>query len=151
MYQQGCGVKADAKVAVRLEQNACRMGHPPACLNLGYSYLNGTGVDKNVKRANELFEQSCKAARKRPAAVPVGCRALGVSYETGQGVKKDLKRARELYEFACTERNSLGRDGNACKKLAHLYEQGIRVKKNRRKARQLRRLKSDFKIYQSCK
>ena len=103
-----------------------------------------------MKRANELLSNPVKLLVNGLPPFQ-GCRALGVSYETGQGVKKDLKRARELYEFACTERNSLGRDGNACKKLAHLYEQGLGVKKNRRKARQIRRLKSDFKIYQSCK
>ena len=150
MYQQGCGVTADAEQAVWLEQTACRMGHPRACVLLGHSYLKGTGVDKNVTRANELFEQSCEDERKLRHALPDGCTALGDSYETGQGVKKDLKRARELYEFACTERNSSGRDGNACKKLAHLYEQGLGVKKNRRKARQIRRLKSDFK-FTTCK
>ena len=72
------------------------MSYEGGCYNLWVLYLEGQGVKKDYKKANELFLKACEANYAR------SCYNLGVSYANGQdGVELDYKKASELYSKAC--------------------------------------------------
>jgi len=82
-------------------------------------YKNGQGVEKNLKKAVELYEE---ARRGGDAAA---ANNLGVMYKNGQGVEKNLKKAVELYEEA-------GHGGAI--NLARIHQHGLGGEKNLKKS-----------------
>ncbi len=93
--------KKDFKDAFKLSKRACELGSSDGCSKVGFHYLNGLVVEKNLKKAAEYFQKSCKLNESR------GCYNLALLYDKGEGVKKDEKKAKELYEKACKLRNRL--------------------------------------------
>jgi len=73
------------------------------CINLGTTYRNGQGVEKNAARAVAFFQKSCDAGSF------AGCGDLGEMYRNGEGVEKDILKAESLYRKACD-----GGDTGAC-------------------------------------
>ena len=66
---------------------AAKQGHAIAKCNLGSFYFNGDGVEKDLKKAAEWFEQ----AKQGHADAQYN---LGVCYEHGGGVPQDLNQPR---------------------------------------------------------
>src|SRR6185312_13494846 len=60
-------------------------------------YENGTGVEKNIQKAVELYQ---KAAEQGDAMAQTN---LGVYYEDGTGVEKNFQKAVELYQKAAEQ------------------------------------------------
>jgi uncharacterized protein len=80
---------------------AAKANFGQACVNLGKLFRDGMGVDKDLKRAAELFERACSYNANR-------CAALAKALVDGAGVAKNRDRAAELYEKACAD------DDDAC-------------------------------------
>ena len=59
VYLQGMGVEKDLRKAAGYFSEAAERGEPQAMNNLGVMYLNGEGVQKDEKAAEELLRKSC--------------------------------------------------------------------------------------------
>ena len=90
---------------------------------LGERYLNGNVVDKNEKKAVELFE---KAANQNS---DIGMLKLAECYKKGVGVIQDNAKAFSLYEKSANMGNS-----DAMIVLSDMYAEGNGVEKNMSKA-----------------
>ena len=60
-------------------------------------YEHGQGVEKNAKRAVELFTLSANQGHAEAQCY------LGIMYEKGKGVEKDTKRAVELLTLSADQ------------------------------------------------
>ena len=76
-------------------QRACGDGDAKACSRLGTMYYKGSGVGKDLVRAEELYEQSCDGGEA------AACAYAGYMYSVGAGVKKSASAARRFYSQAC--------------------------------------------------
>ena len=90
---------------------------------LGERYLNGNVVDKDEKKAVELFE---KAANQNSE---IGMLKLAECYKRGVGVTQDNAKAFSLYEKSANRGNT-----NAMIILSDMYTKGEGVDKNISKA-----------------
>jgi TPR repeat protein len=90
---------------------------------LGERYLNGNVVDKDEKRAVELFE---KAANQNS---DIGMLKLAECYKKGVGVTKDNAKAFSLYDKSANMGNS-----DAMIALSDMYAEGNGIEKNMSKA-----------------
>jgi TPR repeat protein len=72
------------------------------CLDLGYMYEKGQGVEENKREAFLLYEKSCKAKNY------LGCSNLGYMYENAYGIEQNTSKALELYQASCENNNTLG-------------------------------------------
>jgi uncharacterized protein len=59
------------------------------------SYMSGSGVKEDMKRAIGLFEKACEAG------LAGGCLNLGLAHQHGDGVAKNLERAKALFKKGC--------------------------------------------------
>ncbi len=65
MSDDGQGVTADPVESVRFWEKACDLGDALGCLYTGFSYNEGKfGNKKDEKKAQELFDKSCKYAKQ---------------------------------------------------------------------------------------
>jgi TPR repeat protein len=103
----------DLRLAARLFQRACDLGHGPACNNLGLAYEGARGVPLDHERAMLAFERACSNGFAE------GCSNQGTLYENGRGVAVNLGDAQRLYSIACRRGSGLG-----CSNLGVLYAQG---------------------------
>jgi uncharacterized protein len=71
-----------------LDQRCRAEAHGPSCYKAAFMYSFAMGVEKDLAKANALFERSCTLG------VWLGCHDIGVSYERGDGVRKDLEKAK---------------------------------------------------------
>eukprot|EP00439_Symbiodinium_sp_Y106_P080882 s589_g19.t2 len=97
--------------------------------NLGWMYLGGYGVARNVDTALKKIEL---AVERGGARAPT---SLGNLYRLGEGVRQDLHKAKELYEIG-SERG----DVFAAKNLGDMYYSGRGVMQDFHKARELYQL-----------
>ena len=95
------GVGSDKKFQY---EKACDNGDAGACVDLGYMYGTGKGVEQDSTRAMELYEKGCEGGNA------VGCANLGWMYYRGRGLAPDRSRARALLEKACALGNQWGCD-----------------------------------------
>jgi hypothetical protein len=119
------GVTGGSGDALALAQ-ACELGSPEHCNDLGVSYLHGYGVSANADLAFHAFERACRDGS------PDACSNLGALYESGVGVAPSLTEAARLYEQACTARGALG-----CSNLGALYARGRGVARDTGEAQRL--------------
>jgi TPR repeat protein len=103
----------DLKLAARLFQRSCALGHGPACNNLGLAYERASGVTQDYERAMRAFERACSLDFAE------GCSNQGTLYEHGRGVTANLGDAQRLYNLACRRGSALG-----CSNLGVLYAKG---------------------------
>ena len=68
-------------------KKACDAGDMRGCHDLGVMYADGNGVEKDFKKAAELFKKACDGG------VVFDCSTLGAMYVKGNGVEKDFKKA----------------------------------------------------------
>lgn len=73
-------------------QKARALGDPLSCAHIGVAYLNGDGVDQNLKIAVQLFEESAHQNNLE------GIYFLGVCYRDGSGVEASLDMAIKLFQ-----------------------------------------------------
>ena len=66
-----------------------------ACSNLGSICYEGYGVEKDYKKALELFTISCDDGNA------ASCNNIGVIYGKGQGVKENKAKGVEYYKKSC--------------------------------------------------
>src|SRR3972149_6218463 len=105
--------------------------HSYSITHLGYMYYYGIGVDKNISKAIELFEQAIKLGNKAevPSAVRNAMGGLAFIYEEA----KNIPKAIELYEqaiklgdsYAMTNLATICLTDNNTPKAIELYEQAI--------------------------
>lgn len=58
LYQEGTGTPKDFTQAARYFENAANNGHPEAMNSAGFYYRFGIGVEKNMKKAKELWQKA---------------------------------------------------------------------------------------------
>jgi len=92
---------------------------------LGDRYSEGVGVNKNDKRAAELYTLAANLGDINAQF------DLGYMYANGQGVPEDCKRALELYTLAA-EQGSMDAQFN----IGGMYVQGMGVERSLNKAKQ---------------
>ncbi|MEO8703941.1 MAG: tetratricopeptide repeat protein [Kofleriaceae bacterium] len=139
--------KTDPTAAAQLYQRGCDLGGNVGCFQLAESYLNGTGVTKDVARARALFVTSCEKAnaegcafasdlfeeaKDRPRATelalkaceldpkeqPAACNSAGVFLNEADP-KANAKQVVALFEQACEARPAL------CKNLGVVFADGL--------------------------
>lgn len=84
-----------------------------ACATLAQHFEHGLGVEKDPRRAFEIWQRACELGSGP------GCARVGFSLEQGFGVESDLDGAVEHYSRACDEGAPMG-----CANLAALYVRG---------------------------
>jgi TPR repeat protein len=99
--------------ASRLFEQACKLGEPNGCFNLGNLYYAGRGVTLDKARSFSLFEQACNAGKA------AGCINAGNMYDDGEGVAADPQKAFTLFKKACEGNEALG-----CSNLAYMLGEG---------------------------
>ncbi|HWQ92077.1 MAG TPA: tetratricopeptide repeat protein [Clostridia bacterium] len=127
---QGHRVARDEKRSFVLNAEAAKGGHADAVLAMGWFYLNGVGVDRDVEKAKKWYRDS--ARRSEPKAMfSLGQIAygegdfsdalrwwkrasdagnarslyfLGMLYWRGHGVQRDRKQAKRLFHEAATRK-----------------------------------------------
>jgi formylglycine-generating enzyme required for sulfatase activity len=95
-------VPTDPVTATQLYKRSCESGHALGCRDLGFAYLEGRGVKKDLGRATETFRKACELGD------PVGCSELAVSLCNGRGVAKDWTRTEALWVRACEGGATMG-------------------------------------------
>ncbi len=146
----------DARMKARLEQ-ACAVRDPEACRFLGWKYHVGSGVPRDIARAQSLYRIACEADddqacfnlaviqyegsdpasgcdmfRRLCAEGTFGCLELGRAYEEGRGVTKDPSMSPSLFSRACDAGLTEG-----CLELGRLHETGVAVPENLTRAAEL--------------
>jgi TPR repeat protein len=97
MYEEGVGVKKDAKRAVGYYRKAAQNGLRDAELRLGEIYFHGTEELQNFVEAHKWLERAAYDG------VPVAQRELGKLYANGWGGPKDPVLAYVWFEIAARE------------------------------------------------
>lgn len=105
--------------SVKWYQEAIKSGNPRAYHSLGYIYLNGLGVKKDVTKAKQLI---LIAAKKNYIKAQSD---LGAIYYQGFGNKPDYVRAKYWFKKAAASGDML-----AQYYMGKLYEHGYAVKRN---------------------
>jgi hypothetical protein len=146
--------------AAQLYNQSCASGNAGACVQLGYQYLYGQGVQsaQSDYQAEALFSKACDSgyalgcaslgdrqfvdqnysqavvsdSKACDGGSADGCGYLGELYERGMGVAQNYPRAAALFSKACD-----GGSGFGCGQLGGLYRRGLGVAKDPDKARQL--------------
>lgn len=121
------GIKAyhagDFEAAKRVFEKSAEEEDPMGLHLLASLYYEGKGVEKDLKKAVDLFEE---AAAKGFVASNAN---LGLIYQNGEGVEKNLPKAIEFYKTAA-EKGHLQSLFN----LGQIYRKGEGVTKNLEKA-----------------
>ncbi len=79
--------------AFSIRKEKCNRGDALSCVDLGYMYINGDGVEKNIKEAFSLWEKACNKLKNM-----IGCFVLALHYELD---KRDIQKALLFYKKAC--------------------------------------------------
>lgn len=122
----GQGVARDERRCFALTARAAKGGHSGAVLALGWCYLNGVGIDRNIEKAKQWYRKSARRGDSR-AMFSLGQIAyyerdysdafrwftratekghdlslywLGKQYWRGHGVERNPKQARRLFHQA---------------------------------------------------
>lgn len=87
-YTKGCEAKEDSEDKFS------------SCTQLGLMYFFGQGVEKNLKKAVELYEKACDGKNSN------GCLGLADAYDNGIVVKQDKIKAAAMHRNNCDENNN---------------------------------------------
>lgn len=129
LYENGVGIKKNLEKAITLYALAHNFGSQKAkeaqgrALNLlGVSYMLGKDVEKDEKKAAELFRQGLDLENTTASY------NLGRCYEEGKGVEQNFLMAFKLYKTLSISKNS--KTIEALFKLAEFYRDGKGVEKD---------------------
>ncbi len=112
-------LKGDYVTAVNEFMPLAERGDHRAMYALGSMYSAGQGVEKNLKKAYELFYEAAKNGRVDAMY------KLGLMYELGEGIKQDPKKAIRYYNKSSKKGYPL-----AQYRFGLMYENGLGVKQN---------------------
>jgi uncharacterized protein len=127
---QGHGVAKDEARAFTLNAEAAHGGHSDAVLAMGWFYLNGVGVERDIEKAKGWYRESARRrepkamfslgeiayyerdfadarrwfTRASAAAHAPSLYWLGKLYWRGHGVERDQKQAKRLFHQAATRK-----------------------------------------------
>jgi Sel1 repeat len=93
VVQEDQGREPDLEEAFRLFQEGARLGHSISCRNLGPSYLNGSGTEKNEAKGFKWTKRAAESGQD--AAVMYEC---GNCYLQGTGVEQSNEQAMYWFE-----------------------------------------------------
>lgn len=129
-HVQGIDVPLNYDMAVQLYTKAAAAGNAEGIYNLGLLYQDGKGVNKDIHRAIQLFEQAAKLPatgilNMRNVGVAEAECAIGNCYRDGVGKQQEYSEAVKWYTRSC-EHGS----GEAASNLAFMYMGGMGVKNN---------------------
>ncbi len=117
------GVQRDLPKELTIEENAviyyrdaADMGDSDAMVFLGLAHSTGAGVEKDHRKAVELFDSA--------SPEPLGWLWLGMAYFTGEGVEQDNERAVWYFKLVAD------RFAHAKYTLGVIYSNGTGVKKD---------------------
>lgn len=105
---------ADPVAGMGFVKKGCDMGDDRGCVQLGALFLDGSGGEKDLGKAQAIFEDTCGKS------MGLGCYQLGLMYDKGEGVEQDANKALSLYEKGCDLLN-----GESCGRIGHRYLKGI--------------------------
>lgn len=112
-------LRGDYATAIQLLEPLANGGNAPARFTLGFLYLNGYGVPKDLNKGLELYELS---AAQGYAEAQYN---LGVIYDNGSDVPRDYEEALKWYSLAATQGHA-----KAEYNLASLYLSGLGTEQN---------------------
>jgi TPR repeat protein len=93
---EGYGEKINTVKAADQIKKSCKQGNNyRSCYTLGTMYQRGQSVEKNGKKAVNLYYQACNNG------VEVACLSLGAMYQAGHGVVRDHQKITALYRQVC--------------------------------------------------
>ena len=99
---------------------------PLAIYGLAYAYHTGHGVEKDHKKARELYKQAADRGEM------LAQYNLGFMYHNGEGGKQDIDKAIFYYQQAAEQGYTL-----ALAELSEMYLRGIEIEKDTQKAKDL--------------
>ena len=116
---------ADKKEALAFCRRAVNAGDVESIIDLGLAYENGWGVDKDVKKAAELYQKSlsngCESAEMRLEELKPEVQYLrGVTCMEGKTCQRDFFKAREWFEKAVEQGHV-----EAAGRLAEMLQNGL--------------------------
>ncbi|MCA9646905.1 MAG: SEL1-like repeat protein, partial [Myxococcales bacterium] len=127
LYYDGIEVAQDYGQAAALFRKACTSARSErsdeACRRLGWMYIVGKGVAKDVSAGIKHLTTACEDGHGP------SCNAWASLYDKGEHVPKSELSAAAIHEKAC-ERGV----GDACSSLGYAYELGKGVAKDRNRA-----------------
>lgn len=128
--------QADPTDPVAEFQAGCDADSAGDCLNLGFRYERGEGVEVDPTKAHDLFDKACVLGS------PAGCyaQALVLLYEENNPV-----RAHILLEYTCDEQY-----WPSCVVLGDLYREGFGVIKKEKLALELYRKACEGGYHKGC-
>jgi TPR repeat protein len=77
----------------------CNRGDASDCINLGILYRHGHGVDRDARKALELFVAACEKGNT------LACAFTGDMAYLGSGVSPNTDHGQQLMRSACSRRN----------------------------------------------
>ena len=107
-------ITRDEAAGIALLRQSCDGNAGNGCFELGYSYSQARGVDRDNDRAAELYAKSCSLGYTN------GCSSLGVMYMDGRGVTANGAYSKWLLNYACN-----AGFGSACRNMGHAYQDGL--------------------------
>ena len=95
------GIKTqNSKKAFEHYKNAAKQGHIFAQYNVGISYEEGIGVERNLKKAKKYYKMAAKQDN------PFAQFHLGYLYDKGLGVTQNYKKAAKHYKAAADQNHA---------------------------------------------
>lgn len=96
LFQIACAFlkSENYKKALAYFLDSFNMGNLDSCVNLGYMYDKGLGVEINFEKAKEYYEIASKSNHK------VACYNLGLMYKKGRGVDRNLEMALKYFQIS---------------------------------------------------
>jgi len=86
--------KGQFEVASKMFKKAADREHVGAQIELGFLFLKGSGVEKNLERAFELFKKAADSGNQ------IARNQLGLMYRDGTGIEKNTEKAKEMFRLA---------------------------------------------------
>ena len=113
---------------VVLFERGIKRNIPLAIYGLAYAYHTGHGVEKDHKKARELYKQAADRGEM------LAQYNLGFMYHNGEGGQQNIEKAIYYYQKAADQDYYI-----ALVKLSTIYSQGEEVEKNLVKAKELKK------------
>jgi TPR repeat protein len=132
--------KGNNTQALQLFEKSCSTTKiAQGCFYAGQAYAKGTIVKKDVQKAFDFFNKSCKLGYTD------GCMVEGSSYYYGRGVEKDYIKAEKILKQACDEG-----DANGCFLVGSIYDLGQGMSRDITKALKYYSYACDYGSKKGC-
>jgi len=156
-------------------QKGCDKNNARACSQLGWKYINGSGVPKNIFQGLKFYDKACRLNYGN------ACGSLGFHYWDGKIITQDYKKAVKFYKRACDLNNGMGcsnlgavygvghgvpkdfikelkfylkgcrlKEGTACDKVGYMYWKGTHIPQDYNKAASFYKKSCDLNSEMGC-